>query len=70
MSDHLDIGQIHRNFFERYLRDEGKKVAEEIRRMRAGGEPTPVPEPEYRNAHGISEAVRNVVMSGARGDHD
>ena len=65
MADHLDIEQSHRNFVERYLRDEGKKVAEEIRRMRASGESMPVPEPEYRNAHRISEAVRNVVTSGA-----
>ena len=70
MSDHLDIEQIHRNFVERYLRDDGRKVAEEIRRMRASGEQKPVPEPEYRNAHKISEAMRNVVISGARGDHN
>ena len=66
MADHLDIEQIHKNFVERYLRDEGKKVAEEIRRMRASGESKPVPEPEHRNAHRISDAIQNIVVGNAR----
>ena len=66
MADHLDIEQSHRNFVERYLRDEGKKVAEEIRRMRASGESKPVPEPEYGNAHRISDAIRNIVVGESK----
>ena len=62
MSDHLDAERMHRNSVERYLRDEGKKVAEEQRRLKAGGKPMPIPDPEYRRAHIISDTVQSAAL--------
>ena len=64
MSDHLDAECLHRKSVERYLIEDREKFVEELKRIKAGGKPPPAP--EYRNAKGISEAIRNVVVGNAR----
>ena len=64
MADNIDTEQVHRNFVKKYMIQQREKFVEELKRIKAGGKPPPAP--EYRNAKGISEAIRNIVVGNAR----
>ena len=64
MSNTLDIEQIHMNFVKKYMIRQRKTTTEELRRIKAGGEPIPVP--ERKSAERVFDAVRNIVASESK----
>ena len=71
MSETIDTEQIHRKFVKQYMVRQREKFVEELRRAKADAENEPIPEAEHRRAQVISDAVRNIIVGGAkRGNMD